>query len=114
MVELEWIDQVLGTGDGATGVFSAGASAYPIEPNTLSVEPKPAHLAVNEVNGTITAVYEPSALPQRETKVKIRFAWRPPRLRGATVRVTLPNGAEEWAPIAEVADAVHRGWMGQR
>jgi hypothetical protein len=133
---IEWVEQHIGTGDGCTVHFSAQVHHRPIEPGTLKAFMLPGgvldlmiglegrkpidddQLQVNEKTGVLTASFVKSAStgnsgsvtnspPPLGEVIWIRYAWRPPRLRDAQIRIKL-NGKKEWVSVRELQDAFHR------
>lgn len=109
---LEWIEQTLGTGDDATTLFGGNAKAQPIVTGTLTITPPPHDVVSDPHTGVLQAIYNADGAPKRNVPVTARYAWRPPRLRGAKLVAMFPDGRQEQVTIEEIADAIRRSGMG--
>ena len=133
---MEWVEQQIGTGDGCTTFFCSLVHHRPVAPGTLKAYlissnaldllvglegRKPIEdfgVVINEKTGQInvnftasgstpTSGYISLSPPPLGTAIWVRYAWRPPRLRDAKIRVKL-NGRKEWVSVRELQDAFGR------
>jgi hypothetical protein len=132
---IEWVEQYIGRGDGCTTTFDAVMSHRPIEFGTLKLflihgtaldlmlglegrKPIDPRVVVNEVTGALTVHFYSTAStaisgsffhspPAPGMMLWARYAWRPPRLRDARIRIKL-DGKKIWVSVRELQDAFNR------
>jgi len=109
--ELVWIEEVSFKGDSACFCFAGKTKAHPVQGGSLTVDPPAVHVDLHsEETGRYTIVYDNKQIPTTGQPIKIRYAWRRPRLTEASVKVLLPSGEEVWASMSELREAINHGF----